>query len=325
MSIDLLNWSSNLDSELMRKHVRATNEIHDYLFRNCDGDIVRWNAMTNQQRVNLGLHVWRLVVRVCCRPRRTFQLYLLTRLLKKLVPDDVMLMGGSGVVKLTYVMRYTFYVSGGMGELVRCVGYEALYDYCIDDPLDTCELGDFVDLLASFHPESTFLLIVSVYVQVPVSDSVLRYFDKNRLKIDGVDYYEKVRHHHDDLEVTLVPHNHFFEDVIMRYNLRLYNRCLIDRTVYTIELTCNFNALQLLYELAYLVKEYRLLRTSKVVYQHVMTRNLWYVRLLLMNVETDCGANAMIDMLTRIKAPIFSPRQSTPVNVDMLRVVNYLK
>lgn len=378
MSIDLINWCTNLDSELLREHVRTRNDIYDFLYLYCDGSVERWNNMTEEQRVNLGLAVWRLVVRVTCRPRRgqhSFQLFVLTRFLQKLIPSEdeqqnycqelvpyntppdsstedpkYVLRVGEAMelpyddsIKITYVMRYAFVALGGIEELVRYVGYEALHDYCFEEPVDSCELGDFIDLLASYHPHATFMVIVSVYVQVPVSDAVFHYLNKRQPAELTIPPPPSAHINSTVFEMCLVPAKYFFEDTIMHYNTALYEKCHNARIFDMSELTYNFNALQLLYELSWLIKEHsaRLGDIDKI-YRQVVARKLWYIRLLLesvtrvdymMRVVFDCDANLdpFIDVLTNMKAPIFCTDTKFKSiwrscgNVCMVQVANYLR
>lgn len=328
--------------------------------------------MTDSQRVNLGMAVWRLVIRVCCRPRQDYQLFVLTRFLQKLIPSkktitelasadekvtvdessfnilapfdleagaaDAIELPYDHLVKLTYVMRYTF---STLEELVKFVGYEALHQYCFEEPVDSCELGDFIDLLAAYHPQSTFLVMVSVYVQVPVDDAVYQYLNSSngpkRVNNDAV----QVADSYFNLG-QVVPVN-FFENTLMQYNSKLFENSLDALHVDMIDLTQNFNSLQLLYELSWLIKEYlHDLGDIDYAYKVVVSRKLWYIRLLIepalsvnnnmqMVFDKHSNLDPFIDVLTYLQAPLFcySSKYKTLWkdcgNICMIKVANYLK
>ncbi|ABY47809.1 hypothetical protein HaGV_gp118 [Helicoverpa armigera granulovirus] len=377
MSIDLYSWSSCLDSQLLREHVRINQEMYDYLYLYCDGDLSRWNKLTDTQKIDLGLSVWRLVIRVCCRIKTgtyRYQLYVLTRFLQKLIPDSTkyVLTAGEAIelpydcyIKVTYIMRYTFVAMGGFDALVRFVGFEALFEYCFEDPVDSCELGDFINLLASFSKHATLIVIVSVYIQVPVADTVIEYLNRG-LCIKGpstgkllphiatIMNYKKTAAHSERVyhvdtnengvfELCFVAPSVFFENALMQYNTTLYENCFNSSATDVYQLTQNFNALQLLYELSWLVKEHwrELDEYMDDVYQIVISRNLWYVRLLLepfltvndrmkMVFKQDASMDAFIDVLSQIKSPVFCSNGSKSLwknfgNVYMVPVANYLK
>lgn len=378
MSIDLYSWSSGLDSQLIREHVRVNQEIYDYLYLYCDGDMAQWNQMSDMQKIDLGMSVWRLIIRVCCRQKTgksRYQLYVLTRFMHKLIPHDstkFVLTAGEAIelpydsyIKLTYIMRYTFVAMGGFEALVRFVGFEALYEYCFEDPVDSCELGDFIDLLTSYSKHATLTVIVSVYVQVPVPDTVVEYLNRG-LCIKGPSTGKLLPHittilsckHSDNansgavfnnrsdnncvFELCFVAPSVFLENTIMQYNTTLFEDCFASPTMDVHHLTLNFNTLQLLYEMSWLVKEHwrEIDEHMDDVYNKVISRKLWYVRLLLepfltvndrmkMVFKEDANMDSFIDVLSRIRAPMFCSNGKSLWkncgNVYMVPVANYLK
>ncbi|AKR17449.1 hypothetical protein [Mocis latipes granulovirus] len=364
MSIDLYSWSPSLDAQLLRQHVQAEQEIYNYLYLYCDGNMAQWNIMSDAQKIDFGTSVWRLIIKVCCKikfGKHRYQLYVLTRFLHQLIPDSskFILTTGEAVesphdayIKITYILRYTFVVLGGFDVLVRFVGFEALHEYCFEDPVDSCELGDFIDLLASYSKHATLAVIVSVYIQVPVSDNVIEYINKSLcIKGPTAGKLPHALQHYNSRSNAVIYNSgttsgvfemcdaNFFKTTLMQFNTILYENCMHTSTMNADQLLQNFNSLQLLNELGWLVKEHwrELNGYMDNVFKKIVIKNLWYVRLLLEPFLTinnqnkivfkrDVNMDVFINVLSQIKAPIFcSYGKLNCGNVYMVPVANYLR